>query len=467
MTPVTAARAPVPPPAAARVASGDPTVGEPLSVVILGQYFHPEVAGVAQRLTELAVELRQRGVEVRALVAQPSYSGPQRLPRRERYCGVDIERLPLPYFPRDNRAGRAVSGMLFVLLAALRLALARPRGTLLIGTNPPFLHLVGWLLKRVRGQPYVCLVQDIYPDLAVRLGYLPETSLLVRVWERINRLAYRHAERVVTLGARMAETLGGKLSTSARRARVEVIPNWEDPDRVTPQNRDGNWFRALHVAPDALVVLYSGNMGLANDVETLLAAARYLRDRDDILFLFIGGGAKAVLVREAVGRDHLASVRLLPYQPPHVLPRSLTCAEVGAVTLAPGAQGFCVPGKLYTALAAGQAILAIADRASEVADVVEQFRCGLRRDPGDAEGVVDALLTWRRQPEMLDAMQRNARRCFEEHFTKARAVDHYHRLLREVTAGWAPAPAQTSTRDAATGERHRQAGVRSRSRSTV
>jgi glycosyltransferase involved in cell wall biosynthesis len=378
------------------------------------------------------VELVGRGVVVRAIVAQPSYRGRQKLPRRERHRGVEIERLPLPYFDRTSRFGRAASSILFVLLATARLTCSRIRGTLLIGTTPPFLHLAGWFLKRTRGLRYVCLVQDIYPDLAVRLGYLRDGSRLVRMWRRVNHVVYWDADAIVTLGARMAATLRTMLPTSEPPPRVDVIPNWEQPDIVPPEDGTANWFRQRHGLLGKMVILYSGNMGLANDVETLLAAARNLRDRHDVLFLFIGGGAKEPLVLQAVEGDQLANVRLLPYQAQDVLSHSLTCAEVGAVTLARGAEGLCVPGKLYTALAAGQAILAIAGRGSEIADVVEEHRCGVCLSPGDAHGVVDAILNWQRHPEVLKTMQHNARRCFEERFTKTRAADRHYQVLQEV-----------------------------------
>ena len=369
---------------------------------------------------------------VRAIVAQPSYGGRQKLPRRERHDGVEIERLPLPYLDRKTRFGRAASSILFVLLVTSRLTCSRIQGTLLIGTTPPFLHLAGWLLKHIRGLQYVCLVQDIYPDLAVRLGYLRDGSRLVKMWHRLNYLAYRDADAIVTLGARMAETIRATLPTSPSAPRVTVIPNWEEPEIVPSKNGTANWFRKRHGLLDKLVILYSGNMGLVNDVETLLAAARNLRDRHDVLFLFIGGGAKEALVLQAVERDRLANVRLLPYQAREALSDSLTCAEVGAVTLARGAEGLCVPGKLYTALAAGQAILAIAERDSEIADVVEEQECGVRVSPGDAHGVVDAVLNWQRHPDILKMMQQNARRCFEDRFTKTAAADGYYQVLREV-----------------------------------
>jgi glycosyltransferase involved in cell wall biosynthesis len=408
------------------------TADAPLQVVVLSQYFYPEVAGVAQRLTELSVELVRRDVAVRAIVAQPSYRGRQKLPRRERHCGVDIERLPLPYFDRKTLFRRAVSGVLFVLLVTARLTCSRIRGPLLIGTTPPFLHLAGWFLKRIRGLQYVCLVQDIYPDLAVRLGYLRDGSRLVKMWRRVNQRVYRDADAIVTLGARMAATIRATLPAWPSSPRVDVIPNWEDPEIVTSKNRSANWFRQRHGLVDKLVIMYAGNMGLVNDIETLLAAARHLRDRQDVVFLFVGGGAKEGLVLQAVEKDQLANVRLLPYQEREVLSYSLTCAEIGAVTLARGAEGLCVPGKLYTALAAGQAILAIAARASEIADVVEEYRCGVCLSPGDAHGVVDAILDWQGHPDVLRTMQRNARRCFEERFTKPEAAERHYQVLREV-----------------------------------
>jgi len=218
------------------------------------------------------------------------------------------------------------------------------------------------------------------------------------------------------------------------RSRIEVIHNWPYPDSIVPVRREDNWFCQQHGLNGRLVVLYAGNMGMFHDLETLVEAARRLVDHKELVFLFIGDGGKRQAVADMVRRWDLSNVRLLPYQPVEHLPYSLTCGDVAAVTLARGAEGLCMPSKLYTSLAAGQAILAIVGRESEVADIIDEYRCGYRVDPGDVNGAAAALERWLANPALLDEMKRNARHCFEQRFTKPRAVQQYYDMLSRVGA---------------------------------
>jgi glycosyltransferase involved in cell wall biosynthesis len=401
-------------------------------VVVLGQYFYPEDAGTAQVLTDLSQALRADGLDVSVLTAQPTYTRSRWLASKEVYQEIPIVRLPVPNLGRKFMVGRITTALLYTGLACLRLLSLNPPGLLLIVTNPPFLPWIGWLLKKLRGKRYICLVQDLYPDILVRLGYLKADGSLARLWNQVNAWVFRDADAVVVLGDRMADRLQRKFAVNGDRMRIQVIHNWADPEIITPTRKEDNWFCRTHGLTDKLVILYSGNIGLFHDVETLLGAAERLRQDDSFAFVFIGGGGKGPTVERFV-RDHgLTNVRILPYQPRERLSQSLTCGDIAAVTLARGMEGLCVPGKLYTALAAGQAVLAIVGEDCEVAEIVGQYRCGVRIDQGDVQGVLNALRRWRDDRAFLSQMQRNARLGFEERFTRAQATKQYANLLRMV-----------------------------------
>jgi colanic acid biosynthesis glycosyl transferase WcaI len=402
-------------------------------VVILSQHFHPEYSGTARSLTELAIELQRTGMHVAVITAQPNYYSVERLARRETYRGVEIERLPAPAMNRRKRLPRVVGGLLFAMLVLLRLGLSRSAGPLLIVTNPPFLPFVGWLLKKLRGRQYLCMVHDVYPDMAVRLGFLADGSLTANLWEAVNRAVYLESAGVIVLGEKMAQTVREKIKAkSDGRPAITVVHNWADPGFVVPVPKEQNLFRRQLGLSEKLVVLYSGNMGLYHDMDTLLEAARRLKEEDRIAFVFIGGGARWEQVVDWERRWQLANMHTLPYQPEEALPYSLTCGDISAVTLASGLEGLCHPGKLYTALAAGQAILAIVGKSSEEAEIIERYGCGIRVDQGDVEGVVRALARWCQDPLLLETMKQSARLCFEQHFTVQFAARRYYDILREI-----------------------------------
>jgi len=213
---------------------------------------------------------------------------------------------------------------------------------------------------------------------------------------------------------------------------VEVIHNWADGQFIVPRSKEENWFAQKYGLVGKTVVLYSGNMGLFHDLETIIEAADRLQGLEDLVFLFIGGGGKKEKLVQMAKQRGLKNVKFLPYQPRDHLPYSLTAGDIGVVTLERGVEGFCVPSKLYSYLAAGQAILALVGKDSEVADIIEKFECGIRIDQGDIEGVVNALARWRNDLSLLERMKRNARNCFEQHFTKDQAIARYHEILKRL-----------------------------------
>jgi glycosyltransferase involved in cell wall biosynthesis len=289
------------------------------------------------------------------------------------------------------------------------------------------LFWVAWVLNRMRGFPYTLLIHDVYPDVAIRLGILSEKGIAARLWRLLNRCAYKRARAIIVLSERMREALAEHPGVD--REKLVVIHNWVDPAWIHPLDKGENPFVHEQGLSEKLVVLYSGNMGRHHDLETLIEAADRCRERPDVLFLFIGDGAKkGALVARARERG-LDNVRFLPYQPLDRLPYTIPAADIGVVTLERGVEGLCVPSKLYTYLAAGVAILGLVARGSEVDDTIGEFDCGFRVDQMDVTSVVEALERWASQPALLKRHKRNARRALEERYTRSQALQRYIEVL--------------------------------------
>src|SRR6266404_2524406 len=163
-------------------------------------------------------------------------------------------------------------------------------------------------------------------------------------------------------------------------ARIRVIPNWVDTSAITPQPRDNQWARDSDLA-GRFVVMHSGNVGHAQDLDNLIRATTYLRDVD-LCAAIVGFGARhADHVALAAQLDEDA-VRFLPYQPREVLAQSLSSADVHFVGLGRGLSGYVVPSRFYGVLAAGKPVIAAADDDSETVRVVRAVGCGVAIPPG-------------------------------------------------------------------------------------
>jgi glycosyltransferase involved in cell wall biosynthesis len=176
--------------------------------------------------------------------------------------------------------------------------------------------------------------------------------------------------------------------------------------------------------------MYSGNMGRAHDVETPLEAARRLRHRPDLRFVFVGDGVKRPLV-EAAARQ-LPNVALAPYQPREKLSQSLSAADVHLVTLSAGLAGLSEPSKLYGIMAAGRPAVFVGPAESEAARTLRREGAGLVVSPGDADGLVHALLELADDPERRQRIGGVARAALVARHERRVATRKFLDLLERV-----------------------------------
>ena len=157
---------------------------------------------------------------------------------------------------------------------------------------------------------------------------------------------------------------------------VVVIPNWVDVDALTPRARDNDWARE-HELVDPFVVMHSGNIGHAQNLDSLIRSATFLRDLDDLRIVLIGGGARRQELKDLARLLEVEQVRFFGYQPREVLPESLSSADIHVVGLAKGLSGYVVPSRLYGILAVGRPVIVAADAESETAQVVREAEAGV------------------------------------------------------------------------------------------
>lgn len=410
-------------------------------ITLLTEYFHPEEASTAQLLTELATDLTDQ-FDVSVITTFPNYHADDRarsVERSETYDCVSIRRVRSTQFDKDGLARRVVNWLSFTVLATIHLLWpGSDRDATVVLSNPPILPFAAWLIKRLRGTPYVYVVHDVYPDMPVALGYLDGHGMVARFWGEAMQAIYRDADRIVVLGDAMKEHIVDVMTDDSGfdADTVAVIHNWQDPGFIQSAPKEGNEFAAEHETRDRFTLLYSGNVGRFHDIETAIDAIDLLGDRgrDDIQMLVIGDGAEKERLQELVAEREIDNVRFLPFQPRERLPETLTCGDAALVGVDSAVSGLCVSSKLYSSLAAGVPVLAVTAADDEVARVVEGADCGTHLAPGNAEAVADVLATWADSPALVDRLGARARKRFVEGYTRATAVAQYRAILEDVTA---------------------------------
>src|SRR5580704_246045 len=398
-------------------------------VLFLNRSFWPDREATGQFLTELCDDL-STDHEV-TIVAGPSYhtngrsSRGFRLWSRERRGKVTIIRTWGTRFSKSNLAGRLVNLGTYYLLAAI-VAYRLPRPDVIVAeTDPPLLGALAAMLKRRWECRLVYNVRDLYPDIAEVTGGV-RSPFLLEMLRRGNDYAYERADLIVTLGHDMARRIVDK---GVPPDKVVVVPDWVDCGRIRPL--DGNPFRRSF--GDKFVVMYSGNVGLSQQLEAVLEAADRLRNDERILFAMIGEGARKNWLQEQAGAMGLKNVKFLPYQPLEKLGESLSAADLHLIPLAPGAAGCLVPSKIYGILAAGRPFIAMMEDDAEVAHIARDDKVGFVVRPGNVDALISAIRQAVDSPEHLKQMGARARRLAELRFDRIKVTSRFGSMLTGLT----------------------------------
>jgi hypothetical protein len=376
----------------------------PKTFLFISQVYVPDPAAVGQHLADAAEELASRGHNVIVYTSNRGYDDPSiRYPSREMLRGVDVRRIPFSSFGKSSILVRLIGGMLFVKQAVLRSFFQPNIDAVVVSTSPPMASLGALIVAGFHRAKVKYWVMDVNPDQIVALGMARPDSLSVRVFDWINREVLRRADDVIVLDRFMADRINAKVDV---RSKMSVLPPWpaEDPPEVVDHAQ--NPFRAQHGLDGKIVIMYSGNHGPSNPLETILAAAVAVRDEPRLHFMFIGGGVGKAAVEAAAGPN----IESLPYQPQEDLKYSLSAADVHLVTMGDAIRGIVHPSKVYGAMAVGRPILLIGPDENHVSDIIDAYHNGWHVRHGDvksAEKLLREIATL--SPAELAAMGKRGR----------------------------------------------------------
>jgi len=393
-------------------------------LLVLNQYYWPGVEATAQLLTELCEALAE---EIEVKVVTGVLHGHEREPRRTVHNAVEIVRVPSTSFERSRLLARA-SNYVTYLSNALLHGLRGPRpDVVLCMTDPPIVADIALLVAKRYRVPFVVISQDVFPEIAVQLKRL-ENPVVMRVLRSLVSLYLRRADRIVAIGDTMRRRLEEK---GAPPERVRVIPNWVDTSRLEPRDRANEWARNIGLEKK-FVVMHSGNVGHAQDLDSLVRAATFLRDLDDLSIYIIGTGARHAELVALAELLEVDQVTFLYYQSRGVLPQSLSAADIHVVGLAPGLAGYVVPSRLYGILAVARPVIVAAEQESETAQVVERVGCGIVVPPGRPELLARAIRDAHDGTYDLVEMGARGREWVQREADRSVAVSRYRDLLREL-----------------------------------
>jgi glycosyltransferase involved in cell wall biosynthesis len=281
----------------------------------------------------------------------------------------------IPY-NRSNLLLRIITWIIFTIQSFLFILKQKNNPNLLLSTNPPFLPI----LSNYFGDfsQIKLLIYDIYPNILSKYGYINEKSFVYKYWSKQNIKVFNYVNEIITISNSMAKILGDYTEYK----NIKIISPWVNTSYIRPINRNHNWFTKKFKLEDKIVILYSGNMGKTHSLFPLVEAAKQLNGkREEFHFLFIGDGSGKKELVDFVDINRLNNVLFLPYQSRQVLPFSFSTASYGVVSQSEGLESMSLPSKTFYYLAAGNAIISISSKGSELYRLVQENKCGITIHP--------------------------------------------------------------------------------------
>jgi glycosyltransferase involved in cell wall biosynthesis len=397
-------------------------------IVFVEQFYYPEGWGGAELTRDVTIALANAGFDVEVICGSDQYSPVEGDPGPDpRSFGVRINRISSLLAGRIHHR-KLLRQLWFYVRLIPRLAF-RVKPLLFISqTNPPLGVVLTALAAKVWRRPLIIIAMDVYPEVLVAHGLVTAGSVLGRVLRSVFDWSYRSAARVVSLGPVMTQRL------RAKTPAIVEISNWATgPLALVPRER--NRLRASLALGDGLTILYSGNLGIGHEFDTLLEGfAAALRSDDSLNLVVIGVGKRLDEVRATVARLGIEpAVRFLDFLPADRLPESMGLADVAVVTLREGFEGLIVPSKLLGYMARGLPVLYIGPP-SDVEHFVLASAGGLSIRNGDVAGVESAILGMSRDRPLTASLGAAGREAYERELAREHGLERYVALVHDVVS---------------------------------
>jgi glycosyltransferase involved in cell wall biosynthesis len=408
-----------------------------MKVLIWSQYFWPETFCI----NELAAALRQEGVQVSVLTGKPNYPEGKIFQgyrsagvHREVYAGCDVVRVWLAPRHKGSRVRLALNYLSFILSGYLMAPWAlrdRDYDLIFVYAPSPLLQaLPALLMARIRHVPLVVWVQDLWPESLLATGAVKSRWVLKTV-DLLVRYIYRGADSILVQSEAFRAPIA-RLATENSK-KIRYFPN---PTRAAVQCHGATLYEGLvSEIKKSFSVVFAGNIGIAQSMQTILSAAEILKTQQEIRFFIVGSGSREAWLRREVGRRGLGNMILGGRLPPSEMPAIFAASSALLVSLSnDNALSLTIPSKIQAYMAAGKPIIGSLD--GEGARIIEAAGAGLVCPAEDAQALAAVVLElYALSPGQREGLGDNGRRYFREHFDlKLRTtelIEHFDEVIRQ------------------------------------
>ena len=400
-----------------------------MKVLLVTQYFYPENF----KSNDIAVELTKRGHEVTVLTGLPNYPEGKIHKdfgffkrTREIFKGVDVIRTWL--VPRGKGGGIRLflnyfSWAFFASLRALSLSFQNRFDVILVHEPSPITQgFPAIIVKKIQKIPLHFWVLDLWPESLTSAGGI-KNKYVLSIFTKMVKYIYNNSDKILISSKGFKESI---LAKGDYKNKLVYFPNWAE-DTILK----GNSNFPIPELPKGLKILFAGNIGVAQDVNSITQAALLLKDKKDIHFVFIGDGRSKSSLEDFVSENSLTdTVHFLGRFPIEAMKTFFDAADVLLVSLKDELIfNLTVPAKLQAYLCAKKPILGMLN--GEGAAIIHDANCGFSVNAGDSDRLASEILKiYNLNVEERDILGKNGFNYFEEHFTLTKCIDNLENILK-------------------------------------
>lgn len=397
-----------------------------MKIVLISEFFYPYKTSTQKILTELSEDLVESGLEVDVITTKNAYREEKiKLKRYEEYKGIKINRIFSIDGNRDSKLFRLLGYIIFTVGVFKNLLFKKDYDKILFVSNPPLVPFIGYVMKKIKRKPYVYLVHDVYPDVAITLNVIKETSIISKLMNFINKKIYLNAEKVIVLGKDMKELI---MTKNIPEEKVKIITNWADSNVNYPKVVDEE-FVTKHKLKNKFNVMYTGNISKVHDIDTILDVVRILKNNKEILFTFIGGGNQREYIEKIKKEEKLDNIQIKDYMFGEEYNNILNCADLFITTLQQGMRGLGVPSKTYTYMSIHKPLIAIMESNTEIGHMINENKLGKCFDSGKSIDISNFIILLKNNDWLYNEYSSNVKRVFNDNYERKVVTKNFYKEL--------------------------------------
>ena len=403
---------------------------EKSDVVFLCQYFYPEFITSAKLPFDIAKHLVEQGYSVGAMCGYPrEYTYHYDCPKHEIVDGVKIKRIKYFHIRRNKFLGRILNVFSFTLFSLFNLRHISKYKCAIVISDPPILPIVAVFAKKLFKTKMIYISYDVFPEIAVATKSIKKNGFFSRIMNFLQHRFHNSVDALVALTGEMKEYLTNNRN-GITEDLVTVIPNWSTD--TVERMYCPKCYKMMGYEENQFIVSYFGNLGICQDIDTLLEAAKALKDNKNIQFLIAGHGQKILPTLKFIDENNLDNVQLLEFLEGDKYAAALSVSSCCVVSLVKGLKGTCAPSKYYSYLRMGSAVISIGEKDSYLANEVRDENIGVAVECGDVQNLVKCIEYMSEHREETGQMGVRAKELYMREYDKEISLKKYKDCISAV-----------------------------------